>query len=269
MNRQGLAKRLTPLMALILMSGCALSSAEEVTEQTVAVKPGTAVTVETRNGKIKVVEGRDAKVLIRSIKRARASANPRKLLSQIKVVVKQRSGTLYVTAEHPSGSLTKQFGVSFEIAVPKSTRLNLETRNGSVRLGHMNGPVSVSTRNGSIKAKHVAGVLSASTRNGSIRIGGVASTFTIRSRNGSVRLRLAEEVQLKGKCVAETRNGSVHISAPKSLAANLSAETHNGSIRSDFTLATSSRKHAAGKIGAGGASIQLKTHNGSIHLTRR
>jgi len=256
-------------MALLFVNGCALSSAEEVAEQTISVKPGTAVKVETRNGRIHVVEGRDGKVRIGYIKRARASASPRKLLSQIKVVVKQQSGTLYVTAEHPSGSLTKQFGVSFELTVPKGTRLHLETRNGSVELGFMNGTVTATTRNGSIKAKHVAGPLKASTHNGSIHVDGVASNFDVRSRNGSIRVQLANELKLTGKCVAETRNGSVRISAPKTLAANLKAKTRNGSIHSEFKLASSSRNRASGKIGAGGHPIRLKTHNGSIYLVSR
>lgn len=269
MNRQGLARPLPVLLALVLASGCTLSSAEEVKEQTVSVKPGIGVNVETRNGRIKVVEGLDGKVRIKSIKKTRATTSPRKLLAQIKVVVKQKSGTLYVTAEHPSGSFTKQFGVSFELTVPKATRLSLETRNGSIRLGRMHGPVAVSTRNGGIKAEHVAGALKAITMNGSIRIGGAASTFEVRSRNGSINVRLADDVKLTGKCLAETRNGAVRISAPKSLAANLSAETRNGAIHSDFGLAISSRNHATGKIGGGGQPIELRTRNGSIHLESR
>jgi DUF4097 and DUF4098 domain-containing protein YvlB len=269
MTRDRLASYLIPLLALALGSGCALSSAEEVKEQTVTVKPGTSVHVETRNGRIKVVEGPDGKVRIKSIKKARSTTSPRKLLAQIKVVVKQKSGTLYVTAEHPSGRFTRQFGVNFELTVPKATRLNLETRNGSVRLGHMNGPVAVNTRNGSIKAQHVAGSLTAITKNGSIRIGGVGSTFEVRTYNGSIRVRLAVTVKLTTRCVAETRNGSIRINAPKSLAANVTAETRNGSIHSDFGLAISSRKHAAGKVGGGGPPIELKTRNGSIHLESR
>ena len=117
MIRLGLARGLSPLLVLVLVlgSGCTLSAAEEVVEKTVTVKPGTAVKVETRNGRIKVVEGRDGKVRIRAKKKARANATPRKLLSQIKVVIKNKAGTLYVTAEHPTGGLTKQYGVSFEL----------------------------------------------------------------------------------------------------------------------------------------------------------
>jgi len=269
MNRQRLARSFSSLVALALVGGCTLSSAEEVSEKTFSVKPGTGVKVETRNGRIKVVEGRDGKVRVKSIKKVRATASSRKLLTQIKVVVTEKAGTLYVTAEHPSGSFTKQFGVSFELTVPKGTRLDLETRNGSIRLGRMHGPVAVSTRNGAIKAEHVAGVFKAITKNGSIRIGGVASTFEIRSRNGSINVRLADGVKLTGKCTVETRNGSVRVSAPKTLSATVSAETRNGSIHSDFGLAVSSRNHANGKIGGGGQPIELKTRNGSIHLESR
>lgn len=262
-------RSLPALLALLLCGGCTLGAAEETREQSVAVPPGSAVEVETRNGSITVREGRVGKVRIKATKRARATSSPRKLLAQIKVVVKQKGKTLYVTAEHPTGSLTKQYGVSFELTVPRATRLDLETRNGSVKLGRMHGPVTANTRNGSIRAEHVAGAFTAITHNGAVIVGGVASSFELRSRNGSVRVRLADDVKLTGKSVAETRNGSVRVNAPKTLGANVSAETHNGSVHSDFPLAVSSRKHAAGKIGPGGPPLELKTSNGSIHLERR
>jgi hypothetical protein len=269
MTRQPRAQHVPLLLAALLATGCTLATAEEAREQTVDVKPGTAVHVETRNGRIRVVEGRDGKVRIKSIKKVRATTDPRKLLDQVKVVVRQKGDTLYVTAEHPAGSFTKQYGVGFELTVPKATRLSIETHNGSALLGRMHGAAKISTRNGSIKAEHVAGALTAVTRNGSIRVGGASSAFDLRSRNGSIRVHIADGTQLTGKSVVVTHNGSIRVSAPPTLSAELQAETRNGRVRSDFALGASARTRAAGKIGAGGASLALKTHNGSIRIERR
>jgi Toastrack DUF4097 len=261
----------TPVLVLILSlaGGCTLTSATDEKVQKFVVKPGVSVHVDTRNGYIKIVEGPPEVVRVKSITKVRATSNPKELLTQVKVVVSLKSGVLYVTAEHPSGSFIKQYGVSFELTVPKATPLNLETRNGSIRLERMHGAVTAKTRNGSIKADLVAGKVQATTHNGSIRIENLLGPFELRTRNGSIQIRLADELKLTGKCVATTRNGSVRINAPKSLAADLSAEVRNGAVHSDFDLATSSRKHAAGKIGVGGPRMELKTRNGSIYLKSR
>ncbi|MFH2006854.1 MAG: DUF4097 family beta strand repeat-containing protein [bacterium] len=264
-------RRLEALLpaAAILLTSCALRSAEEQTEQTVKVEPGTGVHLETRNGRIEVHAGRVGKVKIKALKKARATSNPQGMLKDITMVVKKKAGVLRITAEHPSGSLTKQYGVSFEVWVPPGTPVTLETRNGSVRLVNLTGSLTASTRNGSIKTENTPGPFKLSTRNGAIQIRGAAKAFDVRSRNGSIRIALADGVTRLGDCVAETHNGSVRLIAPPGFAADVDAKTRNGSIKSDFSLKKSGRARAAGQVGSGGGKLRLQTRNGSIRIHKR
>jgi DUF4097 and DUF4098 domain-containing protein YvlB len=64
-------------------------------------------------------------------------------------------------------------------------------------------------------------------------------------------------------------NGSVTVSLPKQLDADLEAETVNGAIETDYPITVSGRltpRHLSGRIGQGGRSLRLKTVNGSIHI---
>jgi DUF4097 and DUF4098 domain-containing protein YvlB len=62
---------------------------------------------------------------------------------------------------------------------------------------------------------------------------------------------------------------------PGDAAAHVVADTSNGSISSEFTVASKGdgdeekhRKHMDGTIGAGGPTIDLSTSNGSIHILK-
>ena len=155
------------------------------------------------------------------------------------------------------------------VGVPPGTAVLLKSQNGAIRLAGALGPVTATTRNGSITGDAGKGPVMVNTANGSIKLGGLSSHFEARTHNGSVQLRLADQVALTGVCVAETRNGSITVSAPETLSASVVARTKNGKVRSDFALSTQNRGYAAGKIGAGSAELRLESRNGSIRLEKR
>ena len=64
-------------------------------------------------------------------------------------------------------------------------------------------------------------------------------------------------------------NGSIDLTMPGSVNANLKARSMNGQVNSDFPITTSGRitsHRLIGTIGEGGPSLQLGTINGGIDL---
>jgi DUF4097 and DUF4098 domain-containing protein YvlB len=107
------------------------------------------------------------------------------------------------------------------------------------------------------------------TVNGSIRISttGYAEAKTV---NGEILARLGDGTW-PNAIEFKTVNGTITLDLPANLSTQVTADTFNGDISSEFPLSvlrTSGRKHLSGTIGSGGRELLLKTLNGSINLRR-
>jgi hypothetical protein len=142
--------------------------------------------------------------------------------------------------------------VEFEVRVPRDVDFEGRTVNGRIE-ANVEGRAAVSTVNGSIEVE--AGTLTeATTVNGSIRA---------EVRNGGSS---ADDVKLS------TVNGSVRLSLPEGVNADVSAKTVNGGITSDFGEIEIRKKYgprsAEGRLGRGGRELALSTVNGGIRITK-
>ena len=147
------------------------------------------------------------------------------------------------------------------------------TSNASIELAQSKGAANLRTSNGRIKADNVRGAFDAHTSNSSIdaQIAELDPNrqVTLESSNGSINLAMDS---WKGNDIrAHTSNSSINLRLPDSLAAELRANTSNGNITSDFEITTTNfaKTHVNGKIGGGGALLDLNTSNGSIRLQKR
>lgn len=241
-------------------SGCARESAEDVVTRTLEHRAGTPIRVETRNGRIVLRPGTVGKVMVRATRRAKASSKKRAraLLKKIHLELVSGPGGVRISAEHPSGSLREQYGVTFEVTVPPGASVTAESRNGAIRAHGLRGGLRASTRNGSVHAMAVAGAVTLSTKNGSIRLQGRVSRFDLSTKNGSIRLELLGARSLSGSSRAETVNGSITVVAPAGLAARISATTTHGRVHSALPLSS-----------GGPARVRLSAVNGSVRVSKR
>ena len=127
------------------------------------------------------------------------------------------------------------------------------------------------TVNGSVEASGLTQAVAAYTVNGSVRVDtkGHAQAETV---NGSITAGLGQARWTGAPLRFETVNGSITVNLPASTSTTIDAETVNGRIHSDFTLAQTSkqsRTRLAGVIGQGGRALELETVNGSITLHRQ
>ncbi len=152
-------------------------------------------------------------------------------------------------------------------------RLEASTSNGGVEIGKYEGNADVRTSNGRIKADGIKGSFEGKTSNGSIDVSiadlEAGRPLILSSSNGSVNLAL--DNWKNNEIRVSTSNSSVNVRLPEKVSAELRASTSNGNITTDYEITTSqfSKTRVAGKIGGGGALIDLSTTNGNVRLMKR
>jgi hypothetical protein len=150
-----------------------------------------------------------------------------------------------------SSSENNDVTVDFTIKLPAGIHFSGQTVNGDVDAQDLGADALVSTVNGSVDVS-AAGHVEASTVNGSIRA-------------AMGRADWSSEAEFS------TVNGGITLTLPDNLSAEVSAETVNGDLETDFPLTVTGKfgpRHMRGTIGNGGRYLKLSTVNGSIHLRK-
>lgn len=251
---------------LILALFAIATSANAVTlnekiDRTLDVKPGSELVLSNVNGAVTVRAWDQAKVRIVAEKRAKAGDPDvaKDAMKQLKVDIRQSGDSIVVETKHPRKNDWGLFdfllghevstGVDYEVYVPRTFNLDVETVNGAVNVSDVSGRLEFSTVNGKIDLTRCGGALEASTTNGGIR----AELLKVAS-SGDIRL--------------STTNGRITLYVPRSIAADIDADTTNGGIESELPVATTrtSRNSLRGTINGGGTDIRLSTTNGGIDI---
>ncbi|HSR52323.1 MAG TPA: DUF4097 family beta strand repeat-containing protein [Acidobacteriota bacterium] len=146
--------------------------------------------------------------------------------------------------------------VRFEVRIPARIHFNGTTVNGGVTAENLDGNVRAHTVNGSIE----------------ISTTGWAEAHTV---NGSIDASMGA-ADWEGELSFQTVNGSIELTFPPRLSANLRAESLNGNIRSDFDMdiTEGGRRRGWGKQrirarlagGSSSRSLDLETVNGDIQI---
>ncbi|MFN0100797.1 MAG: DUF4097 family beta strand repeat-containing protein [Bryobacteraceae bacterium] len=266
-------------------------------------KPGSRLLLENYNGAVEISAWDQSKIEIDGAR----FANSKERLQQVKIDISRGSDSVNIRTVPPLDRGGNS-GARYMIRVPKQVVLelikstngslrvngidgaaNLRTTNGSVRASAVNGAVSASstngaiefvglngsaiarTTNGRIKMEEINGPMEASTTNGSILAAMTRSVDDRKMRfsttNGTIELRLP--AGLKNDVRASTSNGSIEVKLPSAASFQVAARTSGSSIRSDFNVEGEvTKKRVEGKVGGGGALLDLSTSNGSISLQR-
>ena len=205
-----------------------------------------------RNGGIRVRGWDRGDVLVRTriIAFAITEADARRLASGVRV--ETRGGRIRASGPDPNND--ERCIVSFELQVPRTATLSLNTENGGISLDDFRGSAQFQARNGGVSLINGGGDLRGETTNG-----GVAVDLTGDHWDGP------------GLDV-ETRNGGVRLTVPKGYSAELEAGTDNGGLSIDFPAtvqSTRNRRHFSATLGSGGSKIRAITTNGGVTIRER
>jgi len=139
--------------------------------------------------------------------------------------------------------------VDFVASIPAGVNFTGRTVNGDVEVLSLEGNVFGYTVNGDV----------------AITATGVAGAATV---NGSIDVRMGR-ADWDGDMDFRTVNGGITLRVPSDFAAEITGETLNGSIESDFPIMIRGRfgpRRLSGTIGGGGRGLHVETVNGSIRL---
>lgn len=291
--------RVAVLAAAAVAAGCEVNLGTEglvvKDTRTYTVSGVPDLSLDTFDGSIEVHSWDRPEVEIEIEKRAQDND----LLGGIAVNADQQGDRIVVTVTGPprSGSRTLTIGhhVSTEarlrVAMPRRATLNARTGDGPITVEAIDGRVILRTGDGRISAERVTGDIEARSGDGAIRLTRVEGRLDLETSDGSIsvdgrlaslqavtgdgtiRVRAEDGSAVDGSWNLSTRDGSIILVLPEAFAADIDAETGDGSIRSEHPGLTIEQgrerpRQLRARMGAGGALVKLRTGDGSIRFER-
>jgi DUF4097 and DUF4098 domain-containing protein YvlB len=176
-----------------------------------------------------------------------------------------------------------------EVHMPRNADLNVDTGDGSVEAEAINGSLDVHTGDGhirvqgakgdirlrtgdgSIEGHDLDGKLEATTGDGHVTLDGRFDGLNIKTGDGSINARANPGSKLENSWSVRTGDGSVDMSLPGDLQANIEASTNDGRISLGIPVTVEgsfSTSQIHGKMNGGGQPLTIHTGDGSIHLSK-
>ena len=227
-------------------------SAKDLRETTIAA-PGILNVDAGHNGGISIRGENRSDVLVRAC--VQAWGKTREEADAVAKSIRIETGS-NVRADSPLG--TENWGVSFQIIVPRSTNVDLKARNGGISLSSVEGNLRFETQNGGVSLADVAGDVKG------------------RTTNGGVNVKLSGASWRGSGLDIETTNGGVNLSMPENYAARVETGTINGGFKSEIGSLNvekddnesrwNRKKRISADINGGGAPIRVVTTNGGIKI---
>jgi hypothetical protein len=250
----------------LLLAATAAGAAEldQTIDRTLDVRAGATFYLDNTNGGVHVRPAADNKVHLHAVKHVRArSEQLQSVMNELKVEITQPDGGVRIVAHYPknhsgdslfSWIAGESFGasVSFELQLPQSMIVDIQTVNGRVDVNDLSGALKLETTNGGITLERCRGSLQAETTNGRI-------DAELLSVTAGRPIRLG------------TTNGGIKVALPRTLAATVDASTTNGRINTELPVTTTSVHRSAlrGTLNGGGPELKLSTTNGGIDIVAR
>lgn len=229
-------------------------SFKELREMTIPASGSLAVDG-GKNGGIRVKGSSRTDILVRACVNAWGTTEEaaRAAAASIKI---STGGT--IVADAPG---EQNWGVSYEVHVPRNTNLNLRAHNGGIGIANVEGRLEFETLNGGVSLMEVAGDVRGRTTNGGVNV-------------------MLEGNSWRGSGLdVTTTNGGVHLSMPETYAANIETGTTNGGFKSDIPALNVTQEDVRGAdrhnratrlntaLNGGGAPIRLITTNGGVKIS--
>jgi len=219
--------------------------------------------------------------------RADTEENAQKLAEAVEVKLVPSGNRLTAKIEKPKLTPYQNISISLDVTVPDKTGTDVITHNGALRIENLTGQIEGKTHNGKVTAeklsgtvelkahnggvvcKEVTGNTQLETHNGSITCEETSGDIALRTHNGNAKAFYSKDAPAVCNISAVTHNGSVRLTAPPNLSAKVECSTHNGSITTDLPITVTgklTKTKLTGTIGKGEGKLYLETHNGSINI---
>jgi DUF4097 and DUF4098 domain-containing protein YvlB len=189
-----------------------------------------------------------------------------------KAAVKARNVSGTIVTEAIGGPLELDV-TSGNVTITKAGQgVDCRTVSGQITATDVVGDADLKTVSGSIKADGIKGTIAAETTSGGVRLSNVTEAKSVRVKVLSGNITYAGEIPAGGRYFFEAFSGTIEVGLPASAAFDLEAETFSGHIQTDFQVTISGRiapKELRGTVGAGGATLRIKSFSGSIRIVKK
>jgi len=269
-------------IALVLLATSPADAAEKTVERTFTVSPGGSLIVDADSASVRVAGGTANHVTVRMT--ARGSEED---LASMKFDAFQKDDGVTVTMRRGKEGWFKWRSWNGEghidVLLPERFAIRVRTAGGSVKLTDIIGVVSLHTPGGAIVTKNVSGNVEARTSGGGITMDTIRGEVDASTSGGDIRLSNIDgkiRGQTSGGNVhcslvgsnrgisASTSGGSIQLTLPRSITANIEATTSGGEFNSELPVAMTRQQggHVKGSINGGGQRIDVSTSGGGISL---
>jgi hypothetical protein len=204
------------------------------------------------NGGIRIRGWDRGDVLVRT--RIMASANTDAEARRLAAGVRIETAGGRVRADGPdTGGRDEHWNVSFDVQVPRTAMLTLNTVNGGISIDDFRGSAQFHARNGGLSLTNVGGDLRGDTT------------------NGGVTVDLASDHWDGSGLDVETKNGGIRLTLPKGYSGELETGTTHGGLNIDFPVNVQGRlgRYLTTTLGAGGPKVRAVTTNGGVTIRER
>ncbi|MEM7417965.1 MAG: hypothetical protein AAF389_20925 [Gemmatimonadota bacterium] len=170
------------------------------------------------------------------------------LLDEVELTM--RNGAL--DSRGPSTDGRASWGVSWEIMVPRSIDIEVETMNGGIDVSEVDGRIDFEALNGGVGLTRVSGDVRGRTTNGGLRVELEGDRWEGRGLD------------------VETTNGGIELLVPEGYSADLETGTVNGGLDLDFPVTVQGRlgRRLNVTLGDGGPRVRVMTTNGGVEIKR-
>jgi len=294
-SKSTVAVAASAVLALLAMP--AVASAQYKLDEKRAASPDGSVEIENAVGSIRVIGWNRPEIAVTGSLGAGAegldfSGGPKRARIEVEVEGNPHSVSSDLEIHLPAGSRIEINSFSASVSVTDVTgTVSAETMSGSISVSgaarevsahtvqgaiDVTGPIpSVEAEgvNGPITVKGATGTVSASTVDGRLSLTGTSfARAEIQGVSAPILFEgsLAKDADLS----VQTVSGSVSLTLPASLSAEVSISTFSGAVQNDFGDTTPSRSRHGRRsdeftIGAGDARISIETLSGTIALRKK
>jgi DUF4097 and DUF4098 domain-containing protein YvlB len=143
--------------------------------------------------------------------------------------------------------------------------IKFHTSRTDFQLARLDGEVEIGP---DLSASEAVGPLTVTTGNRNVTLERISGDISVTNRNGSVDVTGAPPL---GNLTIQNRNGSVDVTVPEQSGFTVDANTTNGDVNNDFSLATEgsdTHKNFSGTVGKGGPTLRITTSQGDISLKK-
>jgi len=254
---------------VVLLALFSISARADEWSHTYPVSGKPEVAVNTDDGDVEVTVGSSQQVDVRVITRGWT------IQRDVQVTANSSGNHVEIKVRKTSHVC---FGMCFqsirvEVRVPREADLDIHTDDGNVRAESVKGNLQLETGDGNLTLRDVEGSLHAETGDGNVDVSGRFSALNLHTGDGNIEAEVSATAaaQAQGGWLLRTGDGHVHLKLPSDLGADLDAHSGDGDVHVDFEaidLDKDKDNSFRGKLNGGGISIQVRSGDGDIRVSK-